>query len=137
MDVIKRSGEVQRYDPHKITGAMRKAFESVNQDCNEEQLSAMLAQVERAMGTRPRTVEAIQDEVERAYSKPAIDFKMLDIFSACMISVDVRYERKMAASYSVKANPYQEYCLEIVGGVETTPMASWRVYRRYSELRCV
>ena len=55
MDVIKRSGEVQRYDPHKITGAMRKAFESVNQDCNEEQLSAMLAQVERAMGTRPRT----------------------------------------------------------------------------------
>lgn len=66
MDVIKRSGEVQRYDPHKITGAMRKAFESVNQDCNEEQLSAMLAQVERAMGTRPRTVEAIQDEVERA-----------------------------------------------------------------------
>ena len=76
-----------------------------------------------------------KDEVERAYSKPAIDFKMLDIFSACMISVDVRYERKMAASYSVKANPYQEYCLEIVGGVETTPMASWRVYRRYSELR--
>lgn len=66
MDVIKRCGEVQRYDPHKITGAMRKAFESVNQDCNEEQLSAMLAQVERAMGTRPRTVEAIQDEVERA-----------------------------------------------------------------------
>ena len=78
-----------------------------------------------------------KDEVERAYSKPAIDFKMLDIFSACMISVDVRYERKMAASYSVKANPYQEYCLEIVGGVETTPMASWRVYRRYSELRWV
>ena len=26
MDVIKRSGSVQEYDPQKITGAMRKAF---------------------------------------------------------------------------------------------------------------
>lgn len=73
--------------------------------------------------------------MELAYSKPAIDFKMLDMQSVCMISVDVRYERKMAASYSVKANSYQEYCLEVVGGVEGTAMASWRVYRRYSELR--
>ena len=49
--------------------------------------------------------------------------------------LDQRYERKMAGNYSVKATAYQEYCLEVVGGVEGNAMASWRVYRRYSELR--
>ena len=66
MDVIKRSGAVQEYDPQKITGAMRKAFTSVDQACDEAALSGMLAQVERAIGDGVRTVEDIQDEVERA-----------------------------------------------------------------------
>ena len=65
MDVIKRSGSVQEYDPQKITGAMRKAFASVSQACDDAVLADMLAQVERAMGDGARTVEAIQDEVER------------------------------------------------------------------------
>lgn len=52
-----------------------------------------------------------------------------------MIAVDSRYERKFTGNYSIKANSYQEYCLEIVGGMEGTPMVSWRVYKRYSELR--
>ena len=69
------------------------------------------------------------------YSRPAIDFKSLDLMSVCLIAVDQRYERKMAGSYSVKANSYQEYCLEVVGGVEGVAMVSWRVYHRYSELR--
>ncbi len=66
MDVIKRSGAVQAYDPRKITEAMRKAFVSVGQDCGEETLTALLRQVELAMGEEARTVEDIQDEVERA-----------------------------------------------------------------------
>ena len=66
MDVIKRSGAVQEYDPQKITDAMRKAFASVDQACDEAALSGMLAQVERAIGDGVRTVEDIQDEVERA-----------------------------------------------------------------------
>lgn len=66
MDVIKRSGAVQEYDPQKITDAMRKAFASVDQACDETALSGMLAQVERAIGDGIRTVEDIQDEVERA-----------------------------------------------------------------------
>ena len=73
--------------------------------------------------------------VEKAYSRPAVDFKSLDLMSVCLISVDQRYERKMAGNYSVKATAYQEYCLEVVVGVEGNAMASWRVYRRYSELR--
>lgn len=52
-----------------------------------------------------------------------------------MIAVDSRYERKFTGNYSIKANSYQEYCLEIVGGMEGTPMVNWRVYKRYSELR--
>ena len=78
-----------------------------------------------------------ETEIEKAYTKPAVDFKSLDILSVCLLSVDLRYERKMAGNYSVKANSYQEYCLEIVGGVEKVAMASWRVYRRYSELRAL
>lgn len=66
MDVIKRSGAVQAYDPQKITGAMKKAFASVNQNCEDAVLASMLMQVESAMGEGARTVEAIQDEVERA-----------------------------------------------------------------------
>lgn len=73
--------------------------------------------------------------MDRAYSHPAIDFRSLDLFSVCLISVDVRYESKMAGNYCMKTNAYQEYCLEVVGGVEGVPMASWRIYRRYSELR--
>ena len=53
----------------------------------------------------------------------------------CLLTVDVRYERKMAGSYNVKANSYQEFCLEVVGGVDGVQLVSWRVYRRYSELR--
>ena len=70
-----------------------------------------------------------------AYTKPAVDFRSLTIMSVCMISVAVQYERKLAGSYDVKANSYQEFCLEVVGGMEDTAMASWRVYRRYSEIR--
>ena len=66
MDVIKRSGAAQPYDPQKITGAMRKAFESVNAECTDATLAALLAKVEKAMGEGAMTVEAIQDHVERA-----------------------------------------------------------------------
>ena len=73
--------------------------------------------------------------MEKAYAHPAIDFKSLDLMSVCLVSVDQRYERKMAGTYSIKANAYQTYCMEVVGGVEGVAMVSWRVYYRYSELR--
>ncbi len=38
----------------------------MNRDCDDATLEAMLAQVERAMSEGACTVEAIQDEVERA-----------------------------------------------------------------------
>ena len=80
-------------------------------------------------------LDKTRTEVDRAYSRPAIDFRSLDLQSVCLISVDVCYERKMAGNYCVKTNAYQEYCLEVIGGMEGVPMASWRIYRRYSELR--
>lgn len=58
-----------------------------------------------------------------AYSTPAVDFRALNVMSVCMISVDVQYERKKAGSYDVKANSFQEFCLEVVGGVEGAAMA--------------
>lgn len=65
MEVIKRSGTVQIYDPKKIVAAMQKAFESVSQPCEGLTLQGLLGQVEQAMGTGPHTVEAIQDQVEQ------------------------------------------------------------------------
>lgn len=73
--------------------------------------------------------------MHQIYNQTTVDFKSLDVLSVCMIAVDSRYERKFAGNYSVKANAYQEYCLEVVGGMEGTAMVSWKVYKRYSELR--
>ena len=66
MEVIKRSGAVQPYDAGKILAAMAKAFDSVGQGGQPAVLEELLRQVERAMGQGPHTVEAIQDQVERA-----------------------------------------------------------------------
>lgn len=52
-----------------------------------------------------------------------------------MIAVDNRYERKFTGNYSIKATSYQEYCLEIIGGMEGVAMVSWKIYKRYSEIR--
>ncbi len=66
MEVIKRSGAVQPYDAGKILAAMAKAFDSVGRGGVPAVLEELLRQVERAMGQGPHTVEAIQDQVERA-----------------------------------------------------------------------
>lgn len=66
MEVIKRSGAVQRYDAEKILAAMDKAFASVGQAGQRQTLEGLLHQVEAALGEGPHTVEAIQDQVERA-----------------------------------------------------------------------
>ena len=66
MEVIKRSGARQPYDPQKIVEAMKKAFFSVSQPCDGQVLQGLLCQVEASIGDGPSTVEAIQDQVERA-----------------------------------------------------------------------
>ena len=78
MDVIKRSGAVQEYDPRKITDAMRKAFASVDQACDEAALSGMLAQVGRAI-----LLDGIQDPGNLGTILRTADAFALDLVILC------------------------------------------------------
>ena len=62
MDVIKRSGEVQRYDPHKITGAMRKAAI----DGNLEEGSFMAGQIAALVKKIQPASEIVQEMMQGA-----------------------------------------------------------------------
>lgn len=46
MDIIKRNGAAQEYDPQKIKDALRRAFQSVDSQIHERVLNELLAQTE-------------------------------------------------------------------------------------------
>ena len=67
MDIVKRSGATEAYDGSKIVAAMAGAFSDVNREASEETLAALLRAAEESIAaTDARTVEAIQDIVERS-----------------------------------------------------------------------
>ena len=70
MDIIKRSGQKEAYDAHKILVAISKAFKAVGEHFSEEIGQDLVAQVEEALQDKsPLTVEAIQDTVEMVLMK--------------------------------------------------------------------
>lgn len=67
MDIVKRSGATEAYDGSKIVAAIAGAFSDVNREASEETLAALLRAAEESIAaTDARTVEAIQDIVERS-----------------------------------------------------------------------
>ena len=46
MEILKRSGAVETYDPQKIINAMKKAFSSVDKTPAEDELEQLLAMLE-------------------------------------------------------------------------------------------
>lgn len=66
MNIVKRDGRGEDYQPEKITAAMEKAFHSVGESLSPEQLAALTALVEEKLSTLagPVPVETIQDLVE-------------------------------------------------------------------------
>lgn len=66
MEIRKRSGQLEAYDPQKIIEAIRKSFRSREKTPSESELAALLASVERRLKPEEITVEQIQDEVERS-----------------------------------------------------------------------
>lgn len=66
MQIKKRSGQTEAYQSQKITAAIAKAFESVGETAGPEVLGRLLAAVEARFAADSVTVEAVQDEVERA-----------------------------------------------------------------------
>lgn len=67
MKITKRNGAIEAYDQSKITTAIRKSFISTEQPLEESTLSQMVAEIEAFViaSAEHRTVEKIQDEVER------------------------------------------------------------------------
>lgn len=67
MKITKRNGAIEAYDQSKIATAIRKSFISTEQPLEESTLSQMVAEIEAFViaSAEHRTVEKIQDEVER------------------------------------------------------------------------
>lgn len=67
MKITKRNGAIEAYDQSKIAIAIRKSFISTAQPLEESTLSQMVAEIEAFViaSAEHRTVEKIQDEVER------------------------------------------------------------------------
>ncbi len=67
MQIIKRSGQRENFDPQKIATAIEKAFISVDKAITKEQLDKLVKEVENKLATiKINTVEGIQDQVEEA-----------------------------------------------------------------------
>ncbi|WP_418710297.1 ribonucleoside-diphosphate reductase subunit alpha [Allofournierella sp.] len=66
MNIKKRCGAYEPYNPGKITAAMQKAFASVGGAPGSQVLAELLASVERRLPGQGATVETVQDLVERA-----------------------------------------------------------------------
>lgn len=65
MNIKKRSGTLEPYEPQKIRQAIKKAFASVQQAPEETALDALVSMVQAQLGGGEVTVEQIQDQVER------------------------------------------------------------------------
>lgn len=67
MDIIKRNGESERYNNTKIAIAIKKSFISTGKPIKDEEIAAMVAEVEQIIIDNPdqRTVEEIQNQVEK------------------------------------------------------------------------
>ena len=63
MDIIKRNGESERYNNNKIAIAIKKSFISTGKTIKDEEIAAMVAEVEQIIIDNPdqRTVEEIHD----------------------------------------------------------------------------
>lgn len=62
MQVIKRDGSIQEYNPEKIIVAVTKAYKECNKDLNEEVISDVLAMIHNEPS--PIHIEKIQDMIE-------------------------------------------------------------------------
>ena len=70
-DIIKRSGQKERYDRQKITSALDKVFRATGGEAGQERLEALTQRVEALMSDAlhrgaPFTVEKVQDMAEQA-----------------------------------------------------------------------
>ncbi len=73
--VIKRMGERAPYNPQRISGAMKKAFDSADQNISDEELQDFVQEIEAKLGVNKARnfahIEQIQDAVEQVLMKSA------------------------------------------------------------------
>ena len=70
MQIIKRNGTTESYDREKIAVAIRKSFISTQKEITDEAVYTIVDEVEQFLHQNEanRSVERIQDEVERSLS---------------------------------------------------------------------
>ena len=68
MDITKRNGNLEKYNPEKIAVAIRKCFASTGRYVNDGELSKMIKEIEAFINENPDkcNVESIQDKVEKS-----------------------------------------------------------------------
>lgn len=106
MEIRKRSGQLEAYDPQKIIEAIRKSFRSREKTPSESELAALLASVERRLKPEEITVEQIQDEVERSLMEQGY----YDVAKAYILYRDHR--TKLRQSRQMICNTIQDAELE-------------------------
>lgn len=63
--VVKRDGQIVKFDLSKIEGAIQKAFNSQNEDYDADVIKTVIGNIPMLLET-PMSVEDIQDIVERS-----------------------------------------------------------------------
>lgn len=106
MEIRKRSGQLEAYDPQKIIEAIRKSFRSREKTPSESELAALLASVELRLKGQEITVEQIQDEVERSLMEQGY----YDVAKAYILYRDHR--TKLRQSRQMICNTIQDAGLE-------------------------
>ncbi|WP_300921576.1 ribonucleoside-diphosphate reductase subunit alpha [uncultured Dubosiella sp.] len=106
MEIRKRSGQLEAYDPQKIIEAIRKSFRSREKTPSESELAALLASVELRLKGQEITVEQIQDEVERSLMEQGY----YDVAKAYILYRDHR--TKLRQSRQMICNTIQDAELE-------------------------
>lgn len=67
MQIIKRSGTQEEFNPKKIETAIYKSFKSIGEEASAEKLQDIVADITKKLQSAPiNTVESIQDTVEEA-----------------------------------------------------------------------
>ncbi|SPT69277.1 Ribonucleoside-diphosphate reductase 1 subunit alpha [Anaerobiospirillum thomasii] len=67
MQIIKRSGTQEEFNPQKIETAIYKSFKSIGEEASAEKLQDIVADITKKLQSAPiNTVESIQDTVEEA-----------------------------------------------------------------------
>lgn len=115
IQILKRDGRAQAYDPEKIIRAMERAFASVNQHPTKEELSSLCLLVEEQIkNNSPVTVENIQDTVERTLMEKG----HYEVSKSYILYRNERTQKRVARSSITNMLPSYATLDKILNGIQ-------------------